>query len=153
MVPAGSLLKALSVGAKSVKGPGALRLLSSCVALSAATRVVNRPSAARVSTMLFLVASGPTVMVAVLGTLVMVVVVGAVVITVVVGTAVITAVVGAVVITVVSVETGVGVDVATGCCVVHPAINSVEKITSKTRNNVVFFIILPPFIALMGNEK
>jgi hypothetical protein len=96
---------------------------------------------------------GVTVITVVVGAAVITVVVGAAVITVVVGAAVITVVVGAAVITVVSVKTGVGVDVATGCCVVHPAINIVEKITSKTRNNVVFFIILPPFIPLMGNEK
>jgi len=36
----------------------------------------------------------------------------------------------------------VGVGTAAGF-VVHPAINRVEKTTSKTRNNVVFFILSP----------
>jgi hypothetical protein len=102
--------------------------------------------------MLFRVVFGPAVMVAFVGTTVVVVVVGAAVMLV-VGATVMLFVVGTTVISVVTVGTGVGVDVATGCCVVHPAINIVEKITSKTRNNVVFFIILPPFITLMGNEK
>ena len=50
-VPAGSLAKASSVGAKTVKGPALLRVSTSAAAWTAVTNVVKRPSAIAVSTM------------------------------------------------------------------------------------------------------
>src|SRR5215213_5899979 len=50
-VPAGSFLKASSVGAKTVNGPGPLRVSTRPAAFTAATRVVKLPFDAAVSTM------------------------------------------------------------------------------------------------------
>ncbi len=74
-------MKASSVGAKTVNGPGPLRLPLNCDAFSSVSRLVNRPSAVRVSIMFFPAAC--------VGATVVIIVVGAVVINVVVGTIVI----------------------------------------------------------------
>src|SRR5512147_2026468 len=50
MVPAGSLAKASSVGAKTVNGPAPLRVSTNPAACTAATKVLKRPSATAVST-------------------------------------------------------------------------------------------------------
>ena len=50
-VPAGSLAKASSVGAKTVKGPAPLRVSTKPAAVTAATRVVKEPAETAVSTM------------------------------------------------------------------------------------------------------
>jgi len=50
-VPAGSLAKASSVGAKTVKGPGPFNVSTRSAALRAAARVLNEPAATAVSTM------------------------------------------------------------------------------------------------------
>ncbi len=57
--------------------------------------------------------------------------------------------VGTVVAAVVDRDVRIGFGVAVGvggagCCCVHPAMNIVEKTSSKTRKNVVFFIISSP---------
>ena len=52
-VPAGSLAKAASVGAKTVNGPGPFSVSTSPAAWSAAARVWNEPAATAVSTMSF----------------------------------------------------------------------------------------------------
>jgi len=49
-VPSGSLAKASSVGAKTVKGPSPLRASTKPAACKAAAKVVKRPSATAVST-------------------------------------------------------------------------------------------------------
>src|SRR5271166_5911172 len=52
-VPAGSLAKASSVGAKTVKGPLPFKVSTSPAAFTAATRVLNCPAAAATPTMVF----------------------------------------------------------------------------------------------------
>ena len=86
--------------------------------------------------MLFWVAFGPAVMVAVVGTTVMVVVVGAAVMLV-VGTTVMLFVVGTTVISVVAVGTGVGVTVA-GLWVAHPVNSIITTINTAKIRKILF---------------
>ena len=138
-------MKALSVGAKTVKGPGPLRLPSSCAAFNAVTRVVNRPSASAVSTMFFKPARvvGATVITEVVGATVVMVAVGTTVVSVVVGTTVISVVMGAAVISVVTVGTGVGVTVA-GLRVAHPA-NSTLAVIKTAKIRKILFLSMTEF--------
>src|SRR5512147_368349 len=53
MVPVGNCLKASSVGAKTVYGPGPLRVSANPAAFNAAARVLKVPAAAAVLTMSF----------------------------------------------------------------------------------------------------
>jgi len=52
-VPAGNLANASSVGAKTVNGPGPLRVFTRSAALTAATSVLNEPAAIAVSTIFY----------------------------------------------------------------------------------------------------
>ena len=143
-MPSGSFLKALSVGAKTVKGPGPLRLPSICAAFSAVTRVVNRPSAWAVSTIFFMPdwLVGATVVAVVVGAAVVTIVVGATVVTFDVGAMVVSMVVGAAVISVVTVGTGVGV--TGGLWVAHPE-NSTLAVIRTAKIRKILFLSMTEF--------